>query len=814
MNIPPVEAALELAAAGFPVFACGAKKKPIIKNGFLDATTNPVIIKRMFTKAAKLIGVPTGPVSGIDCLDFDYRNGAKDWEDNNIERFPETRIHQTRSGGRHLLFRCDPRVRNSESRIAKGIDVRGSGGYIITPPSDGYHVIHEAALAPWPEFLLQPGLALPKPRPVRPVSSTGPYTPTANIRLEGYRKALLKNVSSAGEGQKHYRLRNAALALGGIQQEAGFSDEEAIGWLMQALPSTVADWKNAETTAAWALAKGREEPIKLEDRHPATASPRYVNGHDIPRQEPAREPPPEIATPDGADDPDEGERPWDSDQDDHAGAENQSGDKAAEQPKPNSSTEDPVEAVVDEFNAKYMLVNESGKAIIYAPGFEPVLKRNTLERMKLADLRALYMNRSIQIGMDDKKRPVYKPAADVWLKNPRRRQYINGVTFDPSNRAAPDGVLNLWQSFAVKPKPGDWSLLRAHIKTILCSNDPVRHNYIMGWLAQMFQHPDQQGEVATVLKGGEGIGKGTLAKVIMRIVGQHGLAISNAKHLVGNFNSHLRDVIFLFADEAFFAGDKQHVGALKSLITEPYLTIEAKYSNAVQVPNFLHVLMASNEEWVVPAAADARRYFVLEVSEARKNDHAYFGAIWQQMEDGGFEAMLHDLLAMDLTTFNIRDVPATEGLHHQRKLSLPTTDGWWLDCLERGYVFRSKHGLEEHFATWHDKISTELLFASYVEYARSHGERHLLSRESLGRFFTKMKACPARWRSGVVGEHITDVENPYGRTNRKAALIRDSRCTGYKFGTLETARTNFCGVTGIPVTWDGGHVEPEDDDIK
>ena len=193
----------------------------------------------------------------------------------------------------------------------------------------------------------------------------------------------------------------------------------------------------------------------------------------------------------------------------------------------------------------------------------------------------------------------------MWLKNPRRRQYINGVTFDPSNRAAPDGVLNLWQNFAVKPKPGDWSLLRAHIETVLCSNDPVRYNYIMGWLAQMFQHPDQQGEVATVLKGGEGIGKGTLAKVIMRIVGQHGLAISNAKHLVGNFNSHLRDVIFLFADEAFFAGDKQHVGALKSLITEPYLTVEAKYSNAVQVPNFLHVLMASNEEWVIPAAADA-----------------------------------------------------------------------------------------------------------------------------------------------------------------------------------------------------------------
>ena len=38
-------------------------------------------------------------------------------------------------------------------------------------------------------------------------------------------------------------------------------------------------------------------------------------------------------------------------------------------------------------------------------------------------------------------------------------------------------------------------------------------------------------------------------------MGQHALKISNAKHLVGNFNSHLRDCVFLFADEAFFAGD-------------------------------------------------------------------------------------------------------------------------------------------------------------------------------------------------------------------------------------------------------------------
>ena len=84
---------------------------------------------------------------------------------------------------------------------------------------------------------------------------------------------------------------------------------------------------------------------------------------------------------------------------------------------------------------------------------------------------------------------------------------------------------------------------------------------------------------------------------------------------------------------------------LKALITEPFLTIEAKYQNAIQMPNFVHLMMASNEEWVVPAGLEARRFFVLEVSPDRANDHAYFAALWSEMANGGYEAMLHDLVS-------------------------------------------------------------------------------------------------------------------------------------------------------------------------
>nr|WP_281414725.1 primase-helicase family protein [Plastoroseomonas arctica] len=311
------------------------------------------------------------------------------------------------------------------------------------------------------------------------------------------------------------------------------------------------------------------------------------------------------------------------------------------------------------------------------------------------------------------------------------------------------------------------------------------------------------------MKGGEGTGKGTLAKALMRLVGYHGLAVYNSKHLVGNFNAHLRDTILLFADEAFFAGDRAAVGVLKGLITEPWLMLEGKFQNAVQGPNYLHILMASNEDWVVPASLDARRFFVLEVSEARKNDIGYFAAIWQQMDAGGFEAMLHDLLHMDLTTFNVRAVPATEGLERQRKLSLTTTEAWWQDCLERGYVFRSCLGLEAVFAVWHPTVTTHLLFASYLAFAKSRGERRILTREDLGRFFASMRAEAFRWRNGIVSEHLADVETSNGVT-RMAKVVKLERAYGYKLGDLTKARNAFTQSIGLDVEWESG-TDPADD---
>jgi hypothetical protein len=457
---------------------------------------------------------------------------------------------------------------------------------------------------------------------------------------------------------------------------------------------------------------------------------------------------------------------------------------------------DPVRAAVEEMNAKFMVVDEGGKAFIYKSSYDHVLKRKFYERITFEDFRKFFLNQRVQIPLGNGLTKS-KPLADVWLKHPGRHQYLGGIVFDPTGKHDDADTLNLWQGHAVKPKPGTWQRMQDHIFGIVCAGNHENYAWLCGWLARLFQQPAERGEVAVVMRGLEGCGKGILARTIIQICGRHGISISNAKHLVGNFNSHLRDAVFVFADEAFFAGDRLHEGILKNLITEPVIMIEAKYANAIPMPNYVHLMMASNNDWVVPASLEARRYFMLDVLPDKIGDTAYFGAIQMELDNGGYEAMLYDLLNYDLTGFNFRKAPKTTALQEQQKLSLGISDTWWFEVLHRGYVFRSRLGLEDHFGKWHNEMTTEVLFDSYSAFAKDRNERHPLSREAFGKFMIGMGAKPARLSNAVTGERMGEILNEFGSVKRAAELIRQSRPNGYKLGDISLVRADFEKKTGL-----------------
>jgi hypothetical protein len=270
-----------------------------------------------------------------------------------------------------------------------------------------------------------------------------------------------------------------------------------------------------------------------------------------------------------------------------------------------------------------------------------------------------------------------------WAKHPQRRKYA-GIIFRPDTAEVVDGRLNLWRGWGVEPAKGDWSLMMRHIVAVLAAGDEASATYILNWLAWAVQHPAERAQVALVFKGGRGTGKGTVGNAMCRIFGQHATHISSVEHLAGRFNAHLRDACLLFADEAYWPGDKRDEGTLKRLITEPTLFIEAKGRDGVTAENMLHVMMASNSDWIVPAGEHERRYAIFQVSEEKRQDESWFTPLYEQLENGGYAAMLYDLLRRDLGDWHPRRIPFNDALLQQQVRNLEPLDAWVLELFETG----------------------------------------------------------------------------------------------------------------------------------
>jgi bifunctional DNA primase/polymerase-like protein/primase-like protein len=134
-----LQTALALARHNLHVFPCLPRdKRPACPNGVKDATADTKLIERWWQARPDCnVAIATGRVSGIFAVDIDGTDGELELRrlESEFGALPET-VEAITGNGRHLYFKTPGMpIRNSAGRIAAGIDVRGDGGYCITPPS-------------------------------------------------------------------------------------------------------------------------------------------------------------------------------------------------------------------------------------------------------------------------------------------------------------------------------------------------------------------------------------------------------------------------------------------------------------------------------------------------------------------------------------------------------------------------------------------------------------------------------------------------------------------------------------------------------
>jgi Family of unknown function (DUF5906) len=383
------------------------------------------------------------------------------------------------------------------------------------------------------------------------------------------------------------------------------------------------------------------------------------------------------------------------------------------------------------------------------------------------------------------------PLAKHWLMHPQRRQF-EGITFAP-RREVP-GHFNLWRGFSVQPEPGDCTKFLAHLRDNVCCGDDALYGWVVGWFAQIFQHPEEKVGTALVLRGRQGTGKTKVGDVIGSLLGDHYALVSDPRYVTGRFNSHLVSCLLLHCDESFWAGDHAAEGKLKDLITGGHHFIEYKGKEPIRVRNFVRLLVTGNPDWMVPAGFEERRFAVLDVGEQHMKDHAYFAAIDEEMRGGGREALLHHLLHFDLGSVDLRSTPKTAALLDQKIASMTPEQGWWLDLLRSGVLPGDWEGVGE--------APSEFLYNSYIV----HAQRRAVHRRSI---------------ETTVGMFLRRVVR--GLRGRKGVYALDSRRSNprskmgpiYVFPSLQECRTCFSEQLQTEIEWEAGEwlpARPEGED--
>lgn len=413
---------------------------------------------------------------------------------------------------------------------------------------------------------------------------------------------------------------------------------------------------------------------------------------------------------------------------------------------------------------QFGLINFAGRLCVFdRAALNMDAAQNTARKLVLSNRSdgTLLMERALHADYSDLNDP--SNCIKQFFVSPQTVCY-NGTEFNP--RTTTPGYLNLWEGPTIDPQSGTWLLIQDFLYSIICGGNYESYLYLIQYIAHALQKPEEKPGVMTNLIGGQGIGKGTLGRILQKIWSATFIQVTNVDEVVGTFNAVLERSYIVFMDEALFAGNRRGTDELKSIVTEPIIQISEKYQPSRQIRSCHRFFAATNADHFKNTERDDRRDFTLRVSEARKGDLAYWKCLNEEIEYGGVEAMTFDLLQMDLSDFNVRHKPETAELMEQKLHSLDPIQRWWHDLLFCGDD------------EWKAFISTTEAIAGILEI---NGGRMHKKPSAITISQALQKLCPSATHSQV-------------RT-------QFDRSRGYTLPPLQQARLEFEQYLGGTIKW-------------
>ncbi len=330
-----------------------------------------------------------------------------------------------------------------------------------------------------------------------------------------------------------------------------------------------------------------------------------------------------------------------------------------------------VEDRLWEMNKKYAVVGVGHTCRIYTEVFRPEIHKWIPVPKDKTALSNIYANQLVKVpnGNTVKEENIF----DLWMEWEHRNTFHFSDMVPHPNRFRGCGLssvvqqqekdydmFNLWQGYLCNfARATSCERILDHIKNVWCGGVEEDYEYLIKWIAHLFQKPADRCQTAIVFKGNQGSGKNIIIDgVIGRLLGVHYTLATKASLVTGRFNSLIANSILVFMNEALWSGDKSVSGVVKSQTTDDEIVIERKGIEAEVMRNYARYIYASNNEWVTGAEFGDRRFFYPTVSNHRVGDRQYFGELMAEIENGGRESFLDFMLRhVNLDGFNTADMP-------------------------------------------------------------------------------------------------------------------------------------------------------------
>lgn len=256
-----------------------------------------------------------------------------------------------------------------------------------------------------------------------------------------------------------------------------------------------------------------------------------------------------------------------------------------------------------------------------------------------------------------------------------------------THRGHPVTTLNTFTGMVAPAPGGSCDLYLAFVRDVVCAGDETVYRWLVTYLAYIYQRPadhERRHCYAVALSGPQGTGKNTFVDLFGRLFNEAYADVTDVEAVL-SFNGELASKLVVLFDEAFSAAWKNTRRVLKSIITSRWLTVNEKFVPKYRLANYARYFFATNDDHSAPVEVGDRRYVCLELAAARKEDQAYFGAIYREAAAGGTAALARYLQAY----------PVDDAVLAARPKTAKWRDNMERALQERGAVYSFLHDLVE-----------------------------------------------------------------------------------------------------------------------